>query len=88
MEPATEAPAERTLVETVLMQEEMNLMELGRKPLPVLEAFWWFFMLHYYGACCGGGDGAREDELRRGRRTYPVSGDRRQTVAWVSGIGG
>lgn len=33
MEAATEALADRTPEEAVLMQEEMNFRELGRKPL-------------------------------------------------------
>ena len=33
IEAATEAPAERTPVEAVFMQEEMNRRELGMKPL-------------------------------------------------------
>ena len=36
MEPATETPAERTFDETVLMQEEMNLRELGKNLLVVV----------------------------------------------------
>lgn len=33
MEPATEAPADFTLEDTVLMQDDINLKELGKKPL-------------------------------------------------------
>lgn len=36
MEAATEAPADRTPEEAVLMQDEMNFRELGRKPLVLL----------------------------------------------------
>lgn len=51
MEPATEAPAERTLEDTVLIQEEINLNEFGMKPfvelsfLALLLLLFWFFLI-------------------------------------------
>lgn len=51
MEPATEAPAERTLEDTVLIQDEINLNEFGMKPfvelsfLALLLLLFWFFLI-------------------------------------------
>lgn len=44
-ETVTEAPAERTLVDTVLMQDEMNLRELGINPLVFVPFFTLFLLL-------------------------------------------
>jgi hypothetical protein len=48
IEAATEALAERTPEDAVLIQEEMNFKELGRKPLLELElllALLWLFFI-------------------------------------------
>lgn len=85
MEAATEALADRTPEEAVLMQEEMNLRELGRKPLAVpllllvvvLVLVWPFFIVREYRRRPGTGSN-RERGPRRGegdRKGHKSSGE-------------